>query len=155
MRRSATGGSVGPRCETQKGEDPMSNPRRVFLTLVALVLVGCGAPALPKSEHPVLGQVLTSARGWRAEADHMGEWISVPVPGKVTVIDFWSTTCEPCIREMPVLERLWRESDPAKVQVVGVAVDEEPGAHGLPARIGRQHGRPCAIRKEGPFAFPS
>jgi len=105
----------------------MSNPRRVFLTLVALALFGCGAPALPKSEHPMLGHALTSTRGWRVEADHMGEWISVPVPGKVTVIDFWSTTCEPCIREMPVLERLWRESDPAEVQVVGVAVDEEPG----------------------------
>jgi thiol-disulfide isomerase/thioredoxin len=90
------------------------------------LLASCG-PSLPPSEHALLGQAPAPARGWRVEADRVGEWIPIPAPGKVTVVDFWSTTCEPCMKAMPELERLWRASDPAAVQVVGVAVDEEPG----------------------------
>jgi len=105
----------------------MPSARRVLLILVTLVAASCGAPAIPKSEHAMMGQALTPAQGWRVEVDHVGEWIPVPAPGRVTILDFWSTTCEPCIKAMPDLERLWRTSDPAKVQVIGVAVDEEPG----------------------------
>jgi thiol-disulfide isomerase/thioredoxin len=76
----------------------------------------------------MLGQTPAPARGWRVEADRVGEWIPVPAPGKVTVVDFWSTFCEPCTKAMPELERLWRAADPAEVQFVGVAVDDEPGA---------------------------
>jgi len=76
----------------------------------------------------MMGKALAHARGWRVEADHVGEWIPIPAPGKVTVVDFWSTFCEPCMKAMPDLERLWRASDPAEVQIVGVAVDDEPGA---------------------------
>jgi peroxiredoxin len=76
----------------------------------------------------MMGKALAQARGWRVEADRVGEWIPIPEPGKVTVVDFWSTFCEPCTKAMPELERLWRASDPAEVQIVGVAVDDEPGA---------------------------
>jgi cytochrome c biogenesis protein CcmG, thiol:disulfide interchange protein DsbE len=105
----------------------MHSARHALPILVALVAVSCGAPGVPRSDHPRLGQTFESARGWRVEADHVGEWIPLPAPGRITVVDFWSTYCEPCIQAMPELERLWRRSDPAKVQVVGVAVDEEPG----------------------------
>jgi thiol-disulfide isomerase/thioredoxin len=32
-------------------------------------------------------------------------------PGKPIVINFWSSTCAPCIREMPVIEQVWAESN--------------------------------------------
>lgn len=31
-------------------------------------------------------------------------------PGKPIVINFWSSTCAPCIREMPAIEQVWTES---------------------------------------------
>ena len=38
----------------------------------------------------------------------------------VTVINFWATWCEPCIREMPALEGLFRAWSDDGLQVVGV-----------------------------------
>ncbi len=48
----------------------------------------------------------------------------VPVRGKITVLDFWASWCEPCKKAMPKLERLWNDVDRAHVMVVGVTSDE-------------------------------
>ena len=45
--------------------------------------------------------------------------------GKALVINFWATWCEPCRKEMPSLERLHRQTDPAKLAVLGVSVDTD------------------------------
>ncbi len=45
--------------------------------------------------------------------------------GKVLVINFWATWCEPCRKEMPSLERLHRQTDPAKLAVLGISVDSD------------------------------
>ncbi|QEF96602.1 thiol-disulfide oxidoreductase [Stieleria maiorica] len=42
--------------------------------------------------------------------------------GKVTVVDLWSTVCEPCVKEFPGLVRL-SKSMPRDVSCIGVAVD--------------------------------
>ena len=43
----------------------------------------------------------------------------------VTVLNVWATFCDPCIREMPDLEKL-SEEFPDNVQVVGVVIDTPP-----------------------------
>lgn len=43
--------------------------------------------------------------------------------GKVLVINFWATWCEPCREEMPTLIRAQRKYAPNGVQVVGIALD--------------------------------
>jgi cytochrome c biogenesis protein CcmG/thiol:disulfide interchange protein DsbE len=40
--------------------------------------------------------------------------------GKVVLIDFWATWCEPCVEEMPVLERVHRRFAGREFSVVGV-----------------------------------
>lgn len=42
----------------------------------------------------------------------------------VTVVNFWATFCNPCIDEMPELEK-WSESMPENVQILGVLVDAD------------------------------
>lgn len=44
--------------------------------------------------------------------------------GKVVLIDFWSTTCAPCISGMPQLEQL-RQKYAGKFEVVGISLDED------------------------------
>jgi thiol-disulfide isomerase/thioredoxin len=42
--------------------------------------------------------------------------------GKVTVIDFWATWCQPCLDEIPDYNRLFRAYG-SKIRFVGVATD--------------------------------
>ncbi len=45
--------------------------------------------------------------------------------GKLVLVDFWASWCEPCRRELPVLEALYREHAAAGLVVVGVSLDEQ------------------------------
>ena len=42
----------------------------------------------------------------------------------ITVVNFWATFCNPCIDEMPELEK-WSEAMPENVQMLGVLVDAD------------------------------
>jgi thiol-disulfide isomerase/thioredoxin len=44
--------------------------------------------------------------------------------GKVLLVNFWATWCEPCRREIPLLDELQTEYGARGVQVIGIAVDD-------------------------------
>ncbi|MDW9776438.1 redoxin family protein [Sinorhizobium meliloti] len=46
-------------------------------------------------------------------------------PGKVYVVEFWATWCEPCISAMPDLIQLQEEYKDSGLEVVAVAADED------------------------------
>ncbi|MCP4678603.1 MAG: redoxin domain-containing protein [Deltaproteobacteria bacterium] len=53
--------------------------------------------ALPTSApHQLLKQPPGPERSRRLEIQHTGEWMHMPVDGKVTVLAFWSTLCDVC-----------------------------------------------------------
>jgi peroxiredoxin len=43
--------------------------------------------------------------------------------GKVILLNFWATHCEPCREEMPAMERLWREMKKRGLVIIAVAAD--------------------------------
>ncbi len=45
--------------------------------------------------------------------------------GKIVVIDFWASWCEPCRQEFPVLNKLYKKYYKDGVQVMGINVDTE------------------------------
>ena len=48
----------------------------------------------------------------------------VKLQGKPLVLNFWATWCPPCIEEMPLLDRFFRENSSKGWQVVGLAIDK-------------------------------
>ena len=98
------------------GGGPSASRRALTFAALLAVVTACSgdsAPTVPAVEDisepmPVLaGQVLTG--GTLARNDYAG---------RVTVVNFWATTCAPCVREMPLLSSLHDEQDGAFV--VGV-----------------------------------
>jgi thiol-disulfide isomerase/thioredoxin len=48
--------------------------------------------------------------------------------GKVVLVDFWSTSCPPCRREMPALVQLYRDFRESGFEVVAINMDEDRDA---------------------------
>jgi len=98
--------------------------RTLFLLLVTTLALGCGSASLPQSiPHPLLDQAPEPLE----EMGLDGEMISFPKKGEVTVVDFWSTNCKPCVKMMPAIETLYEGRKGSGVTVIGVAVDDNPG----------------------------
>jgi len=55
--------------------------------------------------------------------------------GRPLLINFWATWCAPCLREMPLLQKL-QDQRGDKLQVIGIAVDRMPAVQRFLAEAG-------------------
>jgi thiol-disulfide isomerase/thioredoxin len=86
------------------------------------------APVIP-SERPGF-----SLRDPRGRAHSIAEW-----DGRPLLINFWATWCEPCRREIPLLERLRKEGRPAGLEIVGIAIDSPAAVEHFVAAAGMHY----------------
>ncbi len=72
-------------------------------------------------------EVDTIAPDWTLHlADGSGKTLGLEdLRGKVVVLDFWSTTCAPCRRQMEELDAIWRELEQKDTVIIGVATGGE------------------------------
>jgi thiol-disulfide isomerase/thioredoxin len=98
-----------------------SNGHALSGFLFSLALTGCvtGRPELSNS--PALGRAVDVAA-----PDLLGEEQRVADrTGRVRIVDFWATWCEPCREQFPVLDRLARAHQQDGLDVIAVSVDED------------------------------
>jgi thiol-disulfide isomerase/thioredoxin len=108
--------------------------RRAFASLLLLILAGRGAAAEDNpdvSERAPLGEFIPASPLLPAPAisfvDLAGNTVSLSeFTGKIVLVNLWATWCEPCLREMPSLERMQsRFGD--KIAVVAISEDRGGG----------------------------
>ena len=49
--------------------------------------------------------------------------VSADIPGKVVILNFWSPSCGPCVKEIPSLNEAYRKMKGDGLVVLGIAVD--------------------------------
>jgi len=83
----------------------------------ALLAFACSpstAPEAPEDAPPLSGKTLD------------GKTVSLAdFKGKVVLVDFWATWCDPCKDEIPELIKLQNELAPKGFTVLGVSMDED------------------------------
>jgi peroxiredoxin len=126
-----------------------ANPteRVVVETLSKMMDNGPASPAVVRRAEDVVLNDLTSpaakqlaltVRGQRKMRDSLGKVVEVTGPtldggtfstkawkGKVILVDFWSTSCPPCLRELPTLTKKYIEHHAKGLEILGVSNDAE------------------------------
>ena len=97
----------------------------------ALPAPGAAMRAAPAAED-LLGQqrpdfTLRDANGQPASASDFD--------GKILLLNFWATWCQPCVEEMPMLSDLQRAHAGRGLQVVGIALDDPQRAEAFAADL--------------------
>jgi thiol-disulfide isomerase/thioredoxin len=97
-------------------------PSRIGMTLLLIGLAGCSRrPANPTEAKPPsnAGEIGSRLPDF-AVKDLNGQPVSsADLDGKVVVVDFWATWCQPCKKEMPGYQRLLDRYGPRGFAVVG------------------------------------
>ena len=112
-------------------------PRRV-VAVVALALVsGCAASSTEPRTATAGGAVETSgakAPDFELPTLDGGHASLAQYRGKVVLVDFWSTICDPCLQEMPELVKLYQERKDKGFVVLAIATDGPETAANVSAK---------------------
>jgi thiol-disulfide isomerase/thioredoxin len=97
----------------------------------SLALAGCGggdatgAPAqgAKRTSHPLVGSAVPDFTA--PSVNGKGKASVRPNEGRVLIVDFWATWCEPCKKSFPKLQDLYVKYKASGVEIVAVSEDDE------------------------------
>ena len=94
--------------------------------VAAAVIAGCGllVAACDRGDHP--GHIGASAPEFQV-SDGTRSVDLKKLRGRVVLLNFWQTSCVPCVEEIPSLQRLQQEMP--QVTVVAISNDEDAAAY--------------------------
>lgn len=107
----------------------MSAPRMSLRALVAAAVTALVLAACAASRHAVRSSPLVGHGVEIAALGLDGREVRIPrTGGKVRVVDFWATWCDPCRDQLPFLDRLASQYGAQGLSVYGVSFDEDRAA---------------------------
>ncbi len=93
-----------------------SLPHRLLYALLGFYLLGC-SNALPRTEYPHITFDLRLLNGAQIH--------SADLQGRTIVVNFWASWCQPCLEEMPELQRVWQAYHEHGVVFLGVVLHND------------------------------
>ena len=120
----------------------MRSPRTLVLLACACVLaaplVACGGSAAESagdSSSPQGGLVGKKAPDFAVDAavNGKGKVALSRLRGKVVLVDFWGTFCEPCKKSFPKLQDLNTKYAASGLEIVGISEDDADDREAIPA----------------------
>jgi thiol-disulfide isomerase/thioredoxin len=105
----------------------MLRKRLLFLSLAAVGLVGCNrhsaSPPQPEKAVVAAGEIGSHLPEFSVK-DLQGQVLSpADLRGKVALVDFWATWCQPCKKEMPGYQKLLDRYGSRGFVVIGLKFD--------------------------------
>jgi len=93
---------------------------RLRLVCAGLLLLVCGLGACARANTLVVGQPAPPITLTTLNGQHIA---SADLRGKVVIITFWATWCEPCREELPLLSRYAQQHAAQGLVVLGFSLD--------------------------------
>lgn len=132
----------------------MNRKRLLLLSVAAVGLVGCNAqsasPVRPTQPAVAIGEIGSRLPDFSVK-DLQGHLLSsADLKGKVVLVDFWATWCQPCKKEMPGYQQLLDRYGARGFVVIGFKFETMPDTED-PVQFARKIGvqYPLTIATEG------
>jgi cytochrome c biogenesis protein CcmG/thiol:disulfide interchange protein DsbE len=94
-----------------------------------VVLLAVFVVMIYASIHERIVEAGDSAPAFTITADNGRTVTAANFGGRLLVLNFWATWCQPCVEEVPSLDEFAKEMAPAGVVVLGVSMDTKPDAY--------------------------
>jgi len=99
----------------------------LFLILAIVGLAGChqtpASPAMPKETAVAPGEIGSRLPDFVVKDLPGRELSSADLRGKIVLVDFWATWCQPCKKEMPGYQKLLDKYGSRGFAVIGLKFD--------------------------------
>ncbi|MEO6973317.1 MAG: TlpA disulfide reductase family protein [Rhodoferax sp.] len=118
--------SHDPLPATSRANPAASTSRRgvLYAGVAAAAALGGAAVAWWKFQPHAMTDADTAVWGLTFDTPAGDKVVMQNLRGKPLLVNFWATWCPPCIEELPLLDRFYRENSSKGWQVLGLAIDK-------------------------------